>query len=543
MKGMTSLQKSPTNRKQTFLGGAAVLAVATALVKVIGAIYKIPLNRLLGKSGFGYFNTAYDIYAVLLTVSTTGLPVAMSRMISESRTLGRTRQIRQVYSVSRLVFLLLGGVGAGGMAILCHQLSSVMSQKESWFAILCLSPAVLFISLISADRGFFQGQSNMMPTSISQVLEALVKLAVGLIAAWIFKKQTGSMIYAAGGAILGVTASTVASYLYLVQKRRRAMAELDTEFCEDETVLSRKQTARQLLSIAVPISLGAAGMQLIIAIDGAVYMARLKGAAGFATETANDMKGIYNFCQTIFNMPCAFITPLTISVIPAITEQLTRRASRVANTVAESAIRVTSLIAMPCSVGLIVLAEPIMGFLGHYAGADLVLATKLMRILGVCVGINSLVLIVTAILQAHGYVYLPVLNLAIGGIVKIIVNFVLVGNPKINIVGAPLGTLACYLLISGLDVFAMKRVLRRPPAVLRNVWKSAVAAVLMGAVAWLVNRVLAGAGLSAAIRAAGAILVAVVVYAVLVLLLKIITKDDCRLLPKGDKIAKILKIS
>ena len=303
------------------------------------------------------------------------------------------------------------------------------------------------------------------------------------------------------------------------------------------------QTARQLLSIAVPISLGAAGMQLIIAIDGAVYMARLKGAAGFATETANDMKGIYNFCQTIFNMPCAFITPLTISVIPAITEQLTRRASRVANTVAESAIRVTSLIAMPCSVGLIVLAEPIMGFLGHYAGADLVLAAKLMRILGVCVGINSLVLIVTAILQAHGYVYLPVLNLAIGGIVKIIVNFVLVGNPKINIVGAPLGTLACYLLISGLDVFAMKRVLRRPPAVLRNVWKSAVAAVLMGAVAWLVNRVLAGAGLSAAIRATGSILVAVFVYAVLVLLLKIITKDDCRLLPKGDKIAKILKIS
>ena len=518
--------------------------MATAIVKIIGAIYKLPLQRLLGDSGFSYFNTAYDIYSVLLMISTTGLPVAMSRMISEARTLGRTRQIRQIYSTAKLIFLTIGVVGAGLMLSLCRWLgSALMSQPESWFSILCLSPAVLFICLISADRGYFQGQANMMPTSISQVLEALVKLAVGLIAAWIFKKQTGSMIYAAGGAILGVTASTVASYLYLVWKRRRAMAELSAEFCADETVLSRKQTARQLLSIAVPITLGAAGMQLIIAIDGAVYMARLKGAAGFATKMANDMKGIYNFCQTMFNMPCAFITPLTISVIPAITEQLTRRASRVANTVAESAIRVTSLIAMPCSVGLIVLAEPIMACLGPYAGADLVLATKLMRILGVCVGINSLVLIVTAILQAHGYVYLPVLNLAIGGIVKIIVNFVLVGNPKINIVGAPLGTLACYLLISGLDVFAMKRVLRRPPAVLRNVWKSAVAAVLMGAVAWLVNRVLAGAGLSAAIRAAGAILVAVFVYAVLVLLLKIITKDDCRLLPKGDKIAKILKIS
>lgn len=164
MKGMTSLQKSPTNRKQTFLGGAAVLAMSTAIVKVIGAIYKIPLNRLLGTSGFGYFNTAYDIYAVLLMVSTTGLPVAMSRMISEARALGRTRQIRQIYRVSLLVFLVIGLVGAGGMAILCNQLAALMSQKESWFAILCLSPAVLFICLVSADRGYFQGQSNMVPT-------------------------------------------------------------------------------------------------------------------------------------------------------------------------------------------------------------------------------------------------------------------------------------------------------------------------------------------------------------------------------------------
>ena len=531
---------SKTNRKQTFLGGAAVLAMATAIVKVIGAIYKIPLNQLLGKSGFGYFNTAYDIYAVLLMVSTTGLPVAMSRMISESRTLGRTKQIRQIYRVSRLVFLILGAVGAGGMAILCKQLAALMSQKESWFAILCLSPAVLFISFISADRGYFQGQSNMMPTSISQVLEALAKLAVGLLAAWIFKKKTGSMVYAAGGAILGVTVSTLVSAIYLNWKRRRAAAELEAEECLDDTVLSRKTTAKTLLSIAIPITLGAAGMQLIIAIDAAVYMARLKGAAGFTSAHADDVKGIYNFCQTIFNMPCAFITPLTISVIPAITEQLTRRAHKSAKTVAESAIRVTSLIAMPCSIGLIVLAEPIMGFLGGYRGADLALAANLMRILGACVLINSLVLIVTAVLQAHGYVYIPVLNLAIGGIVKVIVNFVLVGNPKINIVGAPIGTLACYLLISALDVFALKRVLRRPPAVLRNVWKPAAAAVAMGAAAWAVNRVLGG--MSAVIRTGASILAAVAVYGALVLVMKIITRDDCRLLPKGDKIARLLRI-
>ena len=420
-----------TNQKQTFLGGAAVLAVATAIVKIIGACYKIPLNQLIGDEGFGYFNTAYDIYSVLLMVSTTGLPVAMSRMISEAGTLGRTRQIRRIFQTARLVFLTIGLVGTGGMMLLCRQLAAMMSQELSWFAILCLSPAVLFICLISAERGFFQGQGNMIPTSVSQVFEAVFKLVVGLGAAYLINKKTGSMAYAAGGAILGVTLGTLFSTIYLALIRRRAMAELMTE-CPDPTVFSRRSTAKKLLAIAIPITLGAAGLQIITTIDAAVYMYQLKGAAGMAAE-ADRLKGIYNFCQTIFNLPCAFITPLTISVIPAITEQLTLRRRKSANMVAESAVRVMSLIAMPCSVGLAVLSEPIMRLLGGYTEARLTLASTLMSILGFCVFFNSFVLVMNAIMQAHGYVYTPVVTMILGGIVKIIINAILVGNPKINI--------------------------------------------------------------------------------------------------------------
>ena len=534
-----------SNKKQTFLGGAAVLAMATAIVKIIGAIYKLPLQRLLGDSGFSYFNTAYDIYSVLLMISTTGLPVAMSRMISEARTLGRTRQIRQIYSTAKLIFLTIGVVGAGLMLSLCRWLgSALMSQPESWFSILCLSPAVLFICLISADRGYFQGQANMMPTSISQVLEALCKLAVGLAAAFVLKKATGDMIYAAGGAILGVTASTLVSALYLSAKRRRAAEELETEECLDDTVLPRGLTGKTLLLIAIPITLGSAGLQIITTADTAVYMARLKGAAGFAAEIANNKKGIYNFCQTVFNMPCAFITPLTISVIPALTEQLTLRKYRAANTVTESALRVMSLIAMPCSVGLAVLARPIMQLLGGYApGSDrLQLAAVLMSILGFCVFFNSLVLVLNAVMQANGFVHLPVLNMMVGGIARLIVTFILVGNPRINIVGAAVSTLVCYIIISGLDVFAIKRVLRCPPRLLVNLYKPALASLVMGGAAWLVRGALTGLGLRNLFVVFGAIVAAVLVYAVLVLLLRIITADDCKLLPKGDKIAKLLRI-
>ena len=530
-----------TNKKQTFLGGAAVLAAAVAIVKVLGAFYKIPLNRLIGDEGFGYFNTAYDIYSVLLMVSTTGLPVAMSRMIAEAKTLGQTRQIKQIYRTSLRVFLTLGVVGTVGMALLCRQLAGLMSQSESWFAILCLSPAVLFICLISAERGFFQGQGNMLPTSISQVMEAVCKLAVGLSLAYILNKTTGKMSYAAGGAILGVTLSTVVSTVYLSFKRRRAAAELEQE-CLDPTVYSWKTTVRKLLAIAVPITLGSAGLQIITTIDAAVYMAQLKGAAGLVNE-ADGMKGIYNFTQTIFNLPCAFITPITIAAIPAITEQLTLRKWERANTVAESATRVMALVAMPCTVGLAVLSEPIMQLLGGYDGGRLELASTMMRILAFCVFFNAFHLVMIAIMQAHGYVYIPVINMVIGGCAKVLINLILVGNPRINIVGVPVGTVISYMLIAMLDLVAINRILRKPPRLMINVVKPTLAALVMGVAALVLNWLCLLIHLPLVLRTAVSIAGAGVVYAALVLLLKVITRDDCALLPKGDKIAKLLRIN
>ena len=541
------MQIGKTNKKQTFLGGAAVLALATAIVKIIGACYKIPLKLLIGDEGFGYFNTAYDIYSVLLMVSTTGLPVAMSRMVSEAKTLGRTRQIERIYKTARQMFLLIGAVGAVGMGLLCYGLASLMSQKESWFAILCLSPAVLFICLISAERGFFQGQGNMLPTSVSQVVEAICKLAVGLFLAFILGRITGKMSYAAGGAILGVTLGTFVSVIVLTRWRQKAAKTLHLD-CLDPTTDSGPATARKLLSIAIPITLGAAGLQFITMIDTAVYMSQLKHVAlkelgeTQADQLGDKLKGIYNFAQTIFNMPCAFITPITVSAIPAITEQLTLRNRRQANTVAESGTRVMSLIAMPCSVGLAVLSDPIMRLLGHYGSDWIYLASTLMRILAFCVFFNSFVLVLNAILQAHGYVYLPVVNMVIGGIVKVIINFILVGNPRIHVVGVPVGTVICYMVIAMLDLIAISRVLKNPPRLLPNVVKPALAALVMGVAAFGLNRLCLAINLPLILRTGFSILGAAAVYVVMVLLLKVVTKDDCALLPKGDKIAKLLRV-
>ena len=525
-------------KKQTFLGGAAVLALSTAIVKLIGACYKIPLGVVIGDAGYGYFTTAYDIYSVLLMVATTGLPVAMSRMISESQALEQHAQIKKIYKTALLVFLTIGIIGTGGMLLFCKQLARFMNSPDSWYAIVALSPSLLFICIISAYRGFFQGQGNMVPTSVSQVFEALCKLLIGLGCAWLVMKQWNNVPLAAGGAIMGVTLGCVVSAFYLGVKHRQADRHLTALGGETKTTA---QTAKQLMAIAIPITLGSAGLQIINLADAKIVMGRLLGPAGFSQADADVLKGIYNFCQTIFNLPCAFITPITISAIPAITEHLTLKNRRGAKMVGESAVRIMALLAMPCAVGLAVLAGPILQLLRHYTGDTLTTGSLILSILGIAVIFNSLVLVTNAIMQAHGDVKTPVINMIIGGVVKIIVNFILVGNPNIHIVGAPIGTVCCYATITILNLLAMRRS-TTPPSFVRTMLKPLIASLIMGGAAYLASAVLGRVISSASIVCLGAICVAVVIYAVLVVALRIITMDDCMLLPKGDKIAKILRI-
>ena len=524
-------------QKQTFLQGAAVLALATAIVKVIGAIYSIPLKHIIGDEGFSYFSKAYQIYEVLLMISTTGLPVAMSRMISEAQTLNNHDQIRKIFRTALHVFLLLGILGTGGMLFFPKSLSVMVAKSEdAWFAIACLAPSVLLICCIAAFRGFFQGQSNMTPTSVSQVFEALCKLVVGLGLAWMLLKSTGLKLYSAGGAILGVTIGLAVSCLYLWWCYRKASKDLP----KGGQTISTKQTLKQLLLIAIPITLGSAGLQIINFADTIVYMNRLVNAVGMTAQRANEVSGIFEFCRKIFNLPCAFITPITISIIPAITEHITMKNNRGVRMVEGSAMRITGLIAMPCALGLVSLAGPIMGLLGGYGGEKLELAAFLMMLLGITVIFNALILVTNAMMQAHGDVTTPVIHMIVGGVIKILINFTLVGNPQLHIKGVAIGTLICYVVILSLNILAMMRKKTIELRSLAGLVKPAVASVLMGAVAYMVNGVLAP--VSSSVACVAAIAAAGVCYVILVIVLRVITYDDCQLLPKGEKIAKILRI-
>jgi len=558
---------SQTPKKQNFLHGAMLLTIATAIVKVIGALYKIPLKMVIGDQGYGYFVTAYDIYTVLLMISTAGLPIAMSRMISQASALNHNNQVRRIYKTARAIFLGLGAVSTALMMIFCHELAEFQGQPDAWAAVACLGPCALLMGFMSTFRGFFQGQGDMRPTSNSQMLEAAVKLVVGLAAAFAVMHFTQSVALAAGGAILGVTVSCMASVFYLFAKFRPAYDQLPAT---NDDPRSYGATARSLLAIAVPITIGSAGLQVLNVIETNLYMGQLRTsldatlssgaletwltAYGYEGEALSRMdaiqflmdtrKGIYNMAQTIFNMPCAFIVPITTSIIPAITSHLTLNNHAAVKSTEESAARIASLISLPCTVGLIVLARPVMGLLGGYSGDKLDLAAALLALLSVSIFLYSVLQLTNALLQSHGYAHIPVINTLVAGVMKLAVVYLLTGNPELGILGAPIGMIVGYLAIFIFNLLALYRSVSDRPALMTNFLRSAPSALVMGiCVLGCYYGMTELLHITSNLLLCGVpIVVGVAVYVVCVSLFKSITRDDCLLLPKGDKIADLLRL-
>lgn len=559
---------SQQQKKQTFLHGAALLAIATAIVKVIGALYKLPLKMVIGDEGYSYFSTAYDIYTVLLLVSTAGLPVAMSRMISQATSLGNHNQIKRVYHSARALFLGIGAVSTLLMMVFCRELAAALEQPDAWFAIVCLGPCAFLMGIISTYRGFFQGQGNMIPTSISQVLEALFKLIIGLAAAVAILHFTGSIPFAAGGAILGVTVSCLISVFYLFSVFQKAFQIIPLS---DGEVTSYSKTTKQLLAIAIPITIGAAGLQLLTVVETSLYMDRIiallesnrltsplidilehevtaanplgLSASEKYSKIAANLNGIYNMGKTIYNLPNAFITPITVSIIPAITAHLTLNNNRGVRNTEESAARITGLLSLPCAVGLILLSEPIMALLGGYSGQKLELASQLMSLLGISTFLHAVVLLTNAIMQAHGHANIPVVNMLCSGAAKLVLVSILAGNPAIGILGVPIGTALCNLCIAALNIFSIHRCVAQKPALVRNLLRALLPAVTMGIAAYGTWKGLLVLHISSRVLLCGIpVAAAAVVYVVCAVIFKSITRDDCLLLPKGEKISKFLHL-
>lgn len=542
-----------TQKQNSFFGGAAILAAGILIVKLIGMFYKIPLINIIGEAGAADFNNAYNIYAVLLTVSTAGLPVAVSKLVSEANALDRRNQVRRTFRLALVLFLALGLISFLVMFFRADTLAGMMNDSKAAAGIRALAPAVVCVGCLAALRGYSQGHSNMAPTSVSQIIEALCKLVVGLGLAFWLVKQGKDPDVAAAGAITGVTVGTVVALAYMV------LDFLLSRGREDIRGTDRPDSAGSILAnilkIAVPITLSSSMVGIVTVIDSSLVQGQLQSALDLTEQASRTLYGNYSGALNIYNLPTSLMAAITASVIPAVSAALARRDRRGAARITGSALRITALLSFPMGVGLFVLGTPIIRLL--FPKLNVAVAGPLLSTLGIATPFVCMVLVCNSVLQAHGFINLPVIVMVLGGIVKIVNNYNLVG--AIGIAGAPVGNILCFGLALVLDLVVITRVIPNRPRLLPIFAKPAVASAVMGGAAWavygLLSRILsseqvdqAGQTVRAVSRmgnAAGiflAIAVAGVVYLVLVIALRAISRDDLALMPKGDKLARLLHL-
>ena len=551
-----------TPKKNSFFGGAAILTASVIVVKLIGALYKIPLGGILSDAGFADFNTAYNIYSLLIIISTGGLPVALSKMVSEANAVDRGNQVKKVFSLALATFCVLGTVSFCIMAFFPHQLADLMRDSHAAYSILALAPAVFFICPLSAFRGYFQGHALMTPTAVSQVIEALCKLVIGLALASLFMRQDMGESMAAAGAILGVSVGCMLGALYVYLCYRGHVRTLPESGDEPE---ASRDILFTLARLAIPITLSSSVIALTNILDTSIMLGRLQDALKLTEDAARDMKGMYDKALTLYNLPASFMVPLTASVIPHVSAALKVKRRRQAAQISETTLRTTALLAIPAGVGLFVLGEPLIRLL--YPSTDVVLAGWMLSVLGIASVSVCFMLVSNSILQAHQMVALPMATTVIGCALKLAVGYVLIGNENVGIRGGAISTVACFGLIALLDMFIIKRTLPRSLSMARVFVKPAGAAAAMGASVWAVNGLMTKAFLGlkifvtetqellpdgaavlelsrtgTALAVFGAIGVGVVVYFGLIIFTRAISKDDLTLIPKGEKLARILRV-
>ena len=532
-------------KRQNYLHGAAIMTAGVIVVKILGAVFKIPLGSmaLLGDEGFSNFTSAYNIYTLFLTFSTAGFPVALSRMISEADTLGRKTEVQRTFRVALLFLSVLGGVGCAAMMLFPDALAYRLGDVQAMQGIFVLGPATLMVCVLSVYRGYCQGHGNMTPTTVSQILEVAVKVPVGLFLAWYLVRVRQGLPIASAGAIFGVLAGSAAALFYIIRYTRK---NYDMNETGGES-RSSGEIFRDLLRIGIPITLGGCVIAVINLVDNAQILNRLQNAAGCTASEARVLFGIYGKTQNVYMLPSYFMTPFQASVVPAIASCVALKKSREASDIAESALRTATVVILPMCVGISVMAYPIINVLWPGSNAA---GPGILRLLGVAAFFVCMTMLTNALLQSTGHERLPMLSMAVGGTVKIILNHVLIGNEAVNIRGAAISAIVCFGVMTAMNYLFLSRCLSRRPRLSRFLFRPLASSLTMGVGAWgvygLAEKLLGrGAELSRVpmlLAMGAAIACAVVIYVVMAVVTRAVTAEDMKLMPKGEKLAALLHL-
>ncbi len=553
-----SISEDNYKKGKSFLREAVILTVASFAVKIIGVVYKIPLTNLLGES-IGVFNAAYSIYAMLFMLSTSGLPVAVSKMVAASNEKGKGREAKRIAFLAMIVFGIIGFVFAIALVIFAPNIAAWTNHTESALAMRIIAPSLFFICICAAVRGYFQGLHNMYPTAISQFIEAFFKLTVGLGAAMLASSKGASVEVQAACAISGVSAGTLFGMIYILFYRRFSKKSVPND--TDDSIFEDNKLLRMIVVVALPVTLTAAALYFSQFLDTLIIVKCLVNS-GESVETAQTLFSAYTGLSVpIYDLlPATLVFPIATSILPAVSGARAVKNREKASSLTAQAIRISGIIAVPCGVFLLVAGRSCISLL---YGADkwssalsmaddtslipLDAATNCLSILAFAVFFISVVSTCNSLLNAYGKAQMPFIAVIIGIVILTVTEVALLYSP-LGIYAAPIGSLVCYCVVMLLDIYFLRKhcgvKLRITGMFARPVLCGVISCVFTfgayaaSSYAW---RHFVGTSLDSRPASFCVLLVTgvtlVISYCTSTLLLRAIKEDEVRLLPKGNFIA------
>ena len=574
------------SRGQSLVQGAAILTFGTILVKVIGAIFKIPLGNVIGEAGMGYFSAAYALYLPVYTLSAAGFPSALARQVAENTAMGRYKDARKVHRVAQRVFLITGILGfiamaAGGFVYINFV------DRDSIYSVLAMSPSVFFCCMMASYRGYYEGQRNMFPTAVSEVIEAVVKLVLGAAFAYLIMyfgmahyKETGNFLwfelrdineaqntilaFSVAGNICGISLASLCSSIFLILKYKIGGDGIPREYFESSiTARRQKETLGIIIRTALPIVGGALVMSIGSLIDAVIIQNVLFGLAqnnadalfrqyhdyyprevfyGFKDippTIHTSLWGCYGSSLTLMQLVTAVTQVFGSSAMPNVTSAWTKGDKAELKSSVDTVLKMTMMFTLPMAFGLCVLAHPIMGFI--YASQDIVeVGGNVLTLMGITTIFTAIITPICSMLNGIGKVKLPMILYTICMLIKIGTSWVFVSIPEINIQGATAGSMISYAIICAAGMYLLIKHSKVVPDFLSTTVKPLIAAVCCAAAAYFANAFLEGK-MNHRLSTILAILAAVIVYIAILLVLRTFSAKEVRFLPKGEKIAKTLE--
>lgn len=535
-----------TNRNMVVQG--SVLAVASMIARIIGMLYRIPLTNIIGDEGNGYYSCAYEVYSLMLLISSYSLPTAVAKMVSERLARGEVKNARRVYREA-MVFAVVVGFIAGFIVFVGADwiAGDLMRNPLSAIALRVMGPTVLIVAIMGVFRGYFQGMGTMMPTAISQILEQLVNAVVSVAAAYYlfrYGKTIGDILYqedygaaygAAGGTLgTGVGAFAGLLFLMFVGFMFRAVYKRQVKHDHTTHVESYSSMFMPMILIILPVLLSTTVYNISGIIDQAIfYRIMEKKEVGNYVELWGIYSGKY---KVLINVPIALASAVTSSLIPSMTAALQKRSRKLVNNKINVAMRFVMLLSIPCTVGLAILASPVLQMLFHDNSA---LPARLLQVGAVAVIFYAMSTLTNGILQGLNRMNVPVINAVIALVLHIICLYVMLDVFNLGLYAVVYANIFFSVVMCILNAIGIWRTVRYKQEVVKTFMIPVIASGIMGVAAFGSYRLLMAILSSNSIAVVGAIVVAVIVYAVAILLLKGISREEMIQMPMGLRVAKI----